>query len=63
MTYRGEMTREDIFKMIFGRGVGHQEEFKSKLIIHLVFHCIQKILDHTIYTKGESTIRVTHEDL
>jgi hypothetical protein len=26
--------REDVFKMISGRGVRHREEFKSKLIIH-----------------------------
>jgi hypothetical protein len=49
--------------MIIGRGVRRREEFKSKLIIHAVLRCIQKILDYTIYVRGESTIRVTHEDL
>jgi ATHILA ORF-1 family len=61
--YRGEMTREDIFEMISERGVRRQEGFKSNIIIHPVLRCIQKILGHTIYTRGESIIRVTHEDL
>jgi hypothetical protein len=57
------MTRECIFEMISERGVGRQEEFKFKLIIHPVLRCIQKILGHTIYYRGESFIRVTHKDL
>jgi ATHILA ORF-1 family len=61
--YKGEMTGEDIFEMISRRGVGRQEEFKSKLIIHPILCCIQKIIDHTIYARDESIIRVIHEDL
>jgi ATHILA ORF-1 family len=61
--YRGEMTQNDIFEMISGRGVGSQEGFKSNLLIHSVLRCIQRILGHTIYARGESIIRVTHEDL
>jgi hypothetical protein len=61
--YRGEMTQEDVFQRISGRRVGRQEGFKSNLIIYPVPRCIQMILGHTIYARGEFIIRVTHEDL
>jgi tetrahydromethanopterin S-methyltransferase subunit G len=63
VVYREEMTRKNVFQRISGRGVGRQEGFKSNLIIHLVLRCIQRILGHTIYARGESIIRVTHKDL
>jgi ATHILA ORF-1 family len=62
-TYRGDMTRENFFTMISSRGVGRREGFKSNLIIHPVLRCIQRIFEHMIYARGESIIRVTHEDL
>jgi ATHILA ORF-1 family len=55
-TYREDMTREDFFTMISSRGVGCQKGFKSNLIIHPVLRCIQRILGHTIYARGESII-------
>jgi ATHILA ORF-1 family len=63
VVYIGEMTREDVFQRISGRGVVRQEGFKSNLIIHSVLRCIQRILRHTIYVRDESIIRVTHEEL
>jgi hypothetical protein len=61
--YRGEITRKDVFEKISERGVGRHEEFKSKLIIHPVLHCIQKIMGHMIYVRVESIVWVIHEDL
>jgi ATHILA ORF-1 family len=61
--YRGEMTQDDVFQRISERRVGCEEGFKSNLIIYPVLRYIQRILGHTIYARGESIIRVTHEDL
>jgi hypothetical protein len=56
LTYIGDIIKEDVFQFITRREIGRHEEFKFKLIIHLILRCIQKINGHMLYAKGESII-------